>query len=221
MLKLLLTAAIPFQGLVDKASPTHGFINRQALAILQADGRQREANWLGWYLVSLSEGCDWADSGWKNIGHMYDPETGMGLKGWPSAPQMVREYWNQAARFYREGQMHQAAFYLGAAAHLVQDLCVPHHAAARVFAGHQAFEGYARQYRHLFAVHANGIYDLARTPEGWVLQNANYTRAHYSHCLTSALEKVDMHSAVADLLPRAQRTTAGFIAFFLGAMEVA
>lgn len=221
MLKLLLTAAIPFQGLVDKTSPTHGFINRQALAILKADGRQREATWLGWHITRFNEGCDWADTGWKNIGHMYDPETGSGLKGWPSAPQMVRTYWDLAARFYLEGDMSQSAFYLGAAAHLVQDLCVPHHAAARIFAGHKPFEEYARHYRHLFAVHKDGVYDLARTPEGWVLHNADYTRAQYSHCLTSDLEKAVIHRAVVDLLPRAQRTTAGFVTFFLGAMGVA
>lgn len=220
MLKLLLAAAVPFQGLIDKTSPTHGFINQQALSILKTDGRQREAGWLGWYSEPFNQGCDWADTGWKNVGHMYDPETGMGLKNCPSAPQLVREYWDLAARYFHECDMNQAAFYLGAAAHLVQDLCVPHHAAARVFAGHKAFESYARHYRHLFAVHAGGIYDLARTPEGWVLHNADYARAHYSHCLTSDLEKVTIHQAVADLLPRAQRTTAGFVAFFLAAMGV-
>lgn len=221
MLKLLLTAAIPFQGLVDKTSPTHGFINRQALAILQTDGRQRDSMWLGRHIGRFNDGCDWADTGWKNVSHMYDPETGTGLKGWPSAPQMVREYWGLATRLYHEGDMYRSAFYLGAACHLVQDLCVPHHAAARVFAGHKAFEAYARQYRHRFAAHRNGLYNLARTPEGWVLSNADYTRAHYSHCLNSDLQKRVIQQAVADLLPRAQRTTAGFVTFFLEAMGVA
>ncbi|MFZ5817731.1 MAG: zinc dependent phospholipase C family protein [Bacillota bacterium] len=221
MLKLLLTAAIPFQGLVDRPSPTHGFINRQALAILRRDGRQREAAWLGWYLEPFIEGCDWADTGWKNIGHMYDPETGTGLRGWPSAPQMLREYWDQAERHLREGEMHRAAFCLGAASHLVQDLCVPHHAAARIFAGHKRFEAYARRYRHLFGAHEGGQYGMARTPEGWVLRNADYTRKYYSHCLTSDLEGIVIHRAVVDLLPRAQRTTAGFVAFFLSSMGVA
>ncbi len=206
---------------MDKTSPTHSFINRQALVILSADGRRSEAEWLGWYMESFNEGCDWADTGWKNIGHMYDPETGMGLKGWPSAPQMVREYWDLAALSYREGQASRSAFYLGAAAHMVQDLCVPHHAAARVFDGHKPFEEYARESRHLFAVHDDGAYDLARTPEGWVIQNADYTRAHYSHCLKRDLERSVIHGAVVDLLPRAQRTTAGFVSFFLTNMGVA
>lgn len=215
MLKLLLTAAIPFQGLVDQTSPTHGFINRQALAILKADGRRREADWLGWHIERFNEGCDWADAGWKNIGHMYDPETGSGLKGWPSAPQLVREYWELAARHRCEGDMGQAAFYLGAAAHLVQDMCVPHHAAARLFAGHKRFEAYAREHREQFGVRRGGIYQLATSPEGWVAENAAYTQSEYAHCLDGRVEPALMHRAVRDLLPRAQRTTAGFVAQFL------
>lgn len=215
MLKLLLTAAMPFQSLVDKTSPTHGFINRQALAILMADGRRQEATWLGHYIGPFNEGCDWADAGWRNVGHMYDPETGYGFKGWPSGPQVVREYWNLARRYLAERNLAQAFFHLGAAAHIVQDLCVPHHAAARLFAGHKEFEEYARRYRYGFAAHEDGMYNLARTPEGWVVLNADYTRRHYSHCIVSGLDRRVLHAAVADLLPRAQRSTAGFVSYFL------
>lgn len=221
MLKLLLTAAIPFQALVDKTSPTHGFINRQALAILIADGRQREATWFGQYFGPFNEGCDWADTGWRNVGHMYDPDTGCGFKGWPSGPQAVREYWDLARRCLAEQNLTQAFFYLGAAAHIVQDLCVPHHAAARLFAGHKEFEAYACRYRHWFAAHEDGMYDLARTPEGWVVRNADYTRRHYSHCIASGLARHVLHAAVADLLPRAQRSTAGFVSHFLKSAGVA
>lgn len=221
MIKLLLAAAIPFQTLVDKTSPTHGFINRQVVAILAADQKHREATWLNQYLDDFSEGCDWADSGWKNIGHMYDPETGLGVRGWPSAPQLAREYWESAKRYFAERNFIRSFFYLGAASHLVQDLCVPHHAAARVFSGHRKFEGYAQRYRHRYAAHDGGLYRLARTPEGWVFQNADYTRKHYSHCLQANLAPALIHEATSDLLPRAQRTTAGFVTFFLESMGVA
>ncbi len=220
MLKLLVSAAIPLQHFVDKVSPTHGFINRQVPVILKADGRHREALWLGQYLEAFMEGCDWADSGWKNIGHMYDPETGRGLGGWPSAPQILRQYWDLAVRHHAEWDLRQASFYLGAASHLVQDLCVPHHAAAKVFAGHKRFEEYARHHRHRFVVHDGGLYGLATTPEGWVAMNAWYTRQHYSHCVTAAFDRQRVHAAISDLLPRAQRSTAGFVAYFLGTVGV-
>lgn len=213
MLKLLLTAAIPFQRIVDSTSPTHGFINRQALAILRADGQQG-ATWLGWYLDSFNQGCDWADGGWRNVGHMYDPQTGTGLKGWPSAPELMQDYWENALRLLAESNLPRAFFYLGAAAHLVQDLCVPHHAAARVFGGHREFEAFARRYYQRFVAHDGGSYSLARTAAGWVTANADYTRKHYSHCIDTELDPSLLTEAVADLLPRAQRTTAGLIAHF-------
>lgn len=218
MLKLLLAVAIPFQPMVDSVSPTHGFINRQALAILTADGKRREAAWLEWYLDDFTKGCDWADGGWRNVGHMYDPQTGAGLLGWPSAPELIRHYWDAAIRAKLEYDLPHAFFFLGAAAHLVQDLCVPHHAAVQLFAGHKKFEAYARRYRHRFAAHERGLYDLARTPEGWVVMNAGYTRQHYSHCVTSDGDVDARTEAIYDLLPRAQRSTAGFVAHFLGAV---
>jgi phospholipase C len=214
LLRLLLTAAIPLQGLIDRTSPTHGFINRQALAILAADGYDVEANWLLSQIDAFCEGGDWADTGWKNVGHMYNPETGQGYRGWPSATQVLRTYWDLARRYRAERNDPQTAFYLGAAAHLVQDLCVPHHAAATPFRGHKAFESWAARYRHRFAVHQGGIYNLARTPEGWVMANADYARAHWSDCLSANLDRALLARAVGDLLPRAQRTTAGFVAYF-------
>lgn len=214
MLRLLLTAAAPLQGLIAPISATHGFINRQAMAILAADGYMEEAAWLLRQINALCEGGDWADSGWKNVGHMYDPQTGRGFKGWPSAPQMLRTYWEQARRYQAEGDEATAAFYLGAAVHIVQDLCVPHHAAATLWHGHREFELWAARYRHRFAVHTGGLYNLARTPEGWVMANADYTRNNWSHCLTTTLARPLLHAAVGDLLPRAQRSTAGFIAYF-------
>lgn len=214
MLKLLLTAAIPFQGLIDKVSPTHRFINLQALAVLTADGKRQQALWLHQYLDDFNEGCDWADTGWKNVRHMYDPDTGFGFKGWPSAVDSVREYWGLAVRYHHEHDLRKAFFHLGAAAHLVQDLCVPHHAAVRLFDGHKQFEQYAVRYRHRFAVHGDGIYNLARMPEGWAINNAIYTRARYGHCLDAACSRQAIQAAVSDLLPRAQRTTAGFVAYF-------
>jgi phospholipase C len=215
MLKLLLAAVVPFQPILDQPSPTHGFINTQALVILEQDGQDRQATRLRPYLTDFIAGCDWADTGWKNIGHMYDPLTGTGLKGWPSAPQLLREYWDQALQYYAQFDLQRSHFYLGAAVHLVQDLCVPHHAAKELFKGHKAFEAFARLHRDRYTTSKEGNYTLARTPEGWVTQNATYTQLHFSHCIRrNELSPALLDSAVGDLLPRAQRTTAGFISYF-------
>lgn len=214
MLRLLLTATVPLQGLIAPIHPTHSFINRQALAILAADGYRAEATWLLEQIDAFCEGCEWADLGWKNVGHMYDPTVERGFKSWPSALQVLGEYWALARSYQAERNAAQAAFYLGAAAHLVQDLCVPHHAAAALWKGHKFFESWAARFRHRFAVHAGGLYDLAQSPEGWGLANATYARQRWSHCLTEPLERPLLQAAVGDLLPRAQRSTAGFIAYF-------
>lgn len=221
MLRFLLTLAIPAQRLLDQVSPTHGFINRQALVILQADGKRRERALLDHYIREFNAGCDWADTGWKNIGHMYNPETGCGLKGWPAAPTLLRQYWDVAVRYRTEGDWARAFFQLGAGAHLVQDLCVPHHASAAVFGGHRKFEEYAARYRHRYAAHDGGLYGMARTPEGWATLNAGYTHRHWGHLVGRLPGRGELHQALSDLLPRAQLTTAGFIHFFLNAGEVA
>lgn len=215
MLRLLLNAARPFQGLVDQISPTHSFINYQALAILRSDGHQRAADWLQAQIEPFCAGCDWADTDWKNAGHMYDPASGRGQKGVPNAVEMLREYLDLALRLKADADQSQCAFYLGAAAHIVQDLCVPHHAAVTLWRGHRAFEDWAARYRQQFAVFGGGLYDLAESPEGWVIANAEYTLAHWSNCLTTHLGRPLLRAAVDDLLPRAQRSTAGFVAYFL------
>jgi len=215
MLQVLLSAAVPFQKLIDQTSPTHQFINSQALMILSADGRVNEARWLHQFLSEFNSGCDWADSGWMNIGHMYDPRTQAGFNGWPNAVELAQTYWNRASDLYLQRNFPQAFFYLGAAAHLVQDLCVPHHAAARVFAGHKQFEQMARRHRHEHAVNHSGLYNLSDQASGWIVGNASYTRECYSHCITTDLDPGLRWNAIADLLPRAQRTTAGFVSAFI------
>jgi phospholipase C len=211
----LLNVASPLQDFVAPAGRTHAFINWHAAAILSADGREREASWLLRHLRSMNAGSDWADSGWKCVYHMYDPRTGIGFRGWPSARDTLRDYWAAACDAHARSESERAAFYLGAAAHIAQDLCVPHHAAATALAGHKRFEQYAQRYRHRYATHSGGTYDVAASAEGWAMANASHTREWYSDCLTHWADPGRIHQALTDLLPRAQRTTAGFVTLFL------
>lgn len=219
LMQRLLTLTAPFQHLFDQISPTHAFINRQSVAVLIADGRPQEASWLTRHLHPFNRGCDWADTDWKNLGHMYDPETGRGFRGWPSATDLVEEYWDLAIRRFKTWRTTEAFFYLGAAAHLVQDMCVPHHTAATLFDGHKQFETYARVRRQWFVAHGCGFYDTNATPHDWVVRNAVYTRTYYTDCLDSRLCPGRMHQAISDLLPRAQRATAGFVTQFLASVN--
>lgn len=221
MYRLLLSVTSPLQDLVAPMGPTHKFIDRHALEILTADQRSAEAAWLRRHLREFRTGCDWADADWKCAAHMYDPGTGRGLPGWPSALETLREYWEAAVAYERKGNGRRAAFYLGAAAHVVQDLCVPHHAASTLLYGHKAFEAFSERYRHRFTAFEQGLYDLASTPEGWGVANAEYATGRHSRCLSRTTHQGDTEQAVADLLPRAQRSTAGFVAFFVSRVVAA
>lgn len=211
--RALLTAALPVQDWVSPCRATHSFINRHALAILRADGRGRVAELLEPVAGELDRGSDWADTGWKNVSHMYNPRTGRGLWGWPAATEVCTDYFNQAVREWRQGAARRAAFWLGAACHLVQDLCVPHHASALVLEGHSAFEELGERVREKYPVYGEGDYDVAAAPDGWVRANAEIANA-YLAISTARAGTGRMERAIGELLPLAQRTTAGFIAFF-------
>lgn len=96
MYQLLLGLASPLQGFIAPVGPTHGFIDRRALDILAADGRRLEAAWLSHHFQVFRRGNDWADTGFRCVAHMYNPETGRGLKGWPDAMELFHEYCDAA-----------------------------------------------------------------------------------------------------------------------------
>lgn len=212
--RLLLMAASPAQSLLDQASPTHDFLFRQAVAVLERDGWAREALFARQALDQLIAGSVWADEGWKNVTHMFDPDLGRGLRGWPNAVQTCESYAARAAHHFAVGDQGEACFYLGASCHMVQDLCEPHHAAARLLDGHRAFERWAQQQCHRFAVWEEGLYGVGASAADWVVSNARLAKPWLSKATAeSALS--DWEEAASVLLPLAQRTTAGFIRWFL------
>ena len=211
--RVVLAATGPLQRLVDPPGTTHLYLNQQALYIMRRDGLAREAAFLEKNLVHLQRGVRWADTGWKNVAHYLDPRSGRGITFWPGAAAECERYFARAAACWRRGNPARSLFYLGAAAHLVQDLCVPHHAGAVPFSGHQAFEKWAGERRFAYrAVH--GSYDRAATPGGWVTANAREALAYLPQVL-NRLDGESFHRVAAAMMPLAQATTAGFLAFFL------
>lgn len=211
--RALLLVVSPLQNWVTRQHVTHAFINSRARHILAADGHVWLAQLLGPLAQELDRGSDWADSGWKNVTHMYDPRRGRGMWDWPDATEVCGEYFGKATQAWRDGRSQLAAFYLGAAAHIVQDLCVPHHATNRLLDGHSAFEALAETVRGKYVVFKGGIYDAAQTPAGWVRANAEIAQS-YLFMAGEKASKAQMEQAIAELLPLAQRTTAGFFHLF-------
>lgn len=214
--KLMLTVALPFQAVINPTPErnTHRFCNSQAIGILKKDGFRKEALLYQSFLDSLNQGAVWCDKGFKYISHYYNPHEDIGLWHGPDAPTECRTYFNRAVDMWRRGYREKSIFYLGAATHIMQDLCVPHHASGLVFSGHQTFEGWARKHYEDFAVQSGGIYNIFKDAEGWVKGNALISSAYlpevYETVKVSSIERT-----VEILLKRAQRTTAGFLHLFV------
>lgn len=211
--RTILAAAGPLQSLVDRPSATHLYISREAVDILKRDGLRRQAALLSANLEWLQRGVSWADTGWKNVAHYFNPNSCCGINLWPSAAAECERYFSSALACWRRGQLRRAMFFLGAAVHLVQDLCVPYHAGGVPFSGHQAFERWAEDHCGDYPPE-QGIYGNYDTPAGWVAANAAASIVYLPDLMSSSDAEV-FHRVSADMLPLAQRTTAGFYAFFL------
>ena len=210
--KKILVLGDPVYSLVDSKGITHVFCNEQAVTILAADGFFQEADLFQKHLKTINRGTCWADRGWKCLAHYLDPDTQKGLGPWPGADRETSSYCEQAKKLWKQGKPERALFYLGAALHLLQDLCVPHHANGVAFDGHQRLERWARENRFAFRVKSDGLYGLAAEPEDWIRSNARAAKSFYRPELISNQDY--LAHAVDQLLARAQKTTAGFIHYF-------
>jgi phospholipase C len=204
----------PFQKLFDRAGDTHTFLNDQAITILKNDGYTNASEFFAEFKQIIVEGNLWADKLWKNAFHHYNPRNKRGLLIWPSGTDQCNIWFNDSLAQWKKGRLSKSMFLLGAAIHIVQDLCQPYHANCKVFDGHQKYEQWVDARKHRFAVNDRGIYGISDKPAGWVIENARYS----ARCISSVSrsgEDAEKVSATKALLARAQRTTAGFLMFFL------
>ncbi|SCM81895.1 Phospholipase C zinc-binding protein [uncultured Sporomusa sp.] len=216
--RLLLTAISPFQSLFDRPSITHEFLNRQAVTILHNDGLETHAYFLEQFLPELTAGVYWADKGWKNISHYYEPLTGKGLWQFATALDDFSVYYELALKNAWQSDFAQSIFFLGAAAHLLQDVCVPHHARAKLFAGHKEYENWVKCNHTAFASEYQGIYTAPSTPYVLLINNAA-TAADYLEWVTEE-NHTRFHTVTTCLLPLAQRSTAGLFECFCSTVGI-
>lgn len=215
--KVLLATTGPLQGFFDRPGITHEFCNSQALSILRRDGFSRCAGFVQRHLREINAGVYWADDGWKNVGHYLEADSGKGLWRFPNAINDFRCYFHQALYQARRGDCYKAAFFLGAATHLLQDLCVPHHARVKLLSGHKQYEVWAQDQYRKYAVDAAGIYHEGQQTHAMLLKNAAVA-ADFLSWVQADSGELAYHKATAILLPRAQQTTAGlFQQFFTAA----
>ncbi|MDT8902153.1 zinc dependent phospholipase C family protein [Anaeroselena agilis] len=212
-LRLLLAAVSPLQGMLDRPGITHGFCNRQALQILRGDGFTRYAEFLQLFGQELDCGVYWADQGWKNIHHYFEPTSGKGLWHFANARQQFAAYYRTALLSLRRADPRRAAFLLGAAAHLVQDLCVPHHARAKMLDGHKQYETWVEKRFDRYAVNTRGVYGEDHPACSLLVANA-VIAADFFDSVKREEDETAYHKTTEILLPLAQRTTAGLMWHF-------
>lgn len=193
---------------------THIFCNRQAIQILRNDGKLQHSSFFDKYINELNRGVLWADKGWKNFAHYFDPVYGHGLGPWPNASLECQYFFEKALHFWVQKNKKRSVFFLGAAVHLVQDLCVPHHSRGIAFCGHNEYEMWVQENCNNFGVFSDGIYCNYINPVEWVEHNAKISRMYFPY--VSYIRSVSSYKmATKILLSLAQRSTAGFLSFFL------
>lgn len=212
--KVLLTIGAPIHLLLAGKWETHTFINCQAIKILDNDGYTSRALLLNNNLSIINKGVMWADKCWKCFAHYFDPYEKSGLKPWPDAASECRYLFKKSVNSWKEGKFNKSLFLLGAAAHLVQDLCVPHHARKIALNGHRFYESWVKEHFNEFSVSKDGLYNIDKDPGGWVLYNSGIAW-HYLPYVTIVNSESAYRKATNILLPLAQRTSAGFFNHFI------
>jgi len=212
MTKLLLATAGPLQYFLDSPGETHVHCLEQAYIALQQDGKEEVARFFKPHHSMLTKGLYWADRGWKNVNHFYSHPEKQGIIEWPGATAECQYYYNRAFSFFPKN-VDKGMFFLGAALHLVQDMCVPHHSVGILFDGHKEFETWATHNWRKFPT-PRGAYLPFSHPAQWIDHNASISAPLYP--LVSQEEGCTEESykkASEVLIPLTIATSAGFLNF--------
>lgn len=209
--KLILSAGTPIQRLIDGGGETHLFINHQALNILKNDKRLSAYKLILKYISYVDLGNQWADQGWKCFAHYYKPQSGKGFIPWVSAVTEGVGYFNRAITSWKNDNHQESMFYLGAAAHIVQDMCVPHHAMGIPFNGHRKFEIWAIDNKGYFKLDKGGLYRQLNGIKDLIDSNAITAQRYYNDVANYNNRYVN---AGKEMLYLAQKTTANLFDYF-------
>ncbi|MHB1653313.1 MAG: zinc dependent phospholipase C family protein [Desulfitobacteriaceae bacterium] len=211
--KAFLAPIGPLQYIFDTPGVTHLYCLEQAYTVLRKDAKEDIVTFFEPYHSLLIKGLYWADRGWKNVHHFYSKPDKDGTTLWPGAAAECQFYFNRALALM-EKDVFRGMFFLGAALHLIQDMCVPHHSVGVVFDGHQEFEKWATQHWSLFPAEESGYYLGFSHPVQWIEYNAMISAGYYPLVsLENACNEASYTEAARQLLPLTVYTTAGFLDF--------
>lgn len=186
----------------------HSFCTSQALKILMNDHNTIFVEDFHRYLQILNKGNAWCDEGFKSIHHFYHPKTRKGIMGLTGADHLLIDAIEKARYAFKNSNLENALFYIGSALHLIQDLCVPHHALGHLLKGHSEYENWVLKHYSTFTVFEGGSYSYTNPMD--ILHHNALTSTEYSEVIFNPTEKNKVE-ATEDLLDLAQTSSANFL----------
>jgi PKD repeat protein len=206
---------------------THQFIMDQIPTILLNDGHPSLGDFVTTYLDQMKFGSMRADETlWDSREHYMHPSTHNGYLTFKPAGSLAYEKFVEATDHWTLGDKASAFYDLGWSTHLVQDLTVPHHAYVTALNYHAEYEQWVYDNQFGYAVTSGGNYTFDSylpghhenelSPMDWVDYNAHFSFDYYAYVDgQNGQGDNDYNYAVSALLPRAQRTSAGYVYMFL------
>jgi phospholipase C len=218
-LSVLSTLSAPFQYLIDRPRSsailclTHKTCNTEALTLIKACGCSAVASVLEKNLMPLQQGVTWADLEFKNINHFFNPITRKGLWLFSPAVYDFSVYLAKSCRLAKNKDLTNSFFYLGAAAHLLQDMSVPHHVCGYLFNGHKKFENWVQTHHNEFTSPQVELVPIKK-PLNLLLSNAIAATDFMSYVNEDATTST-YFTAAQNLLPIAQSSSASLFEWFI------
>jgi phospholipase C len=215
--KYTLSAVNPFKKIVIRTEcRIHKLINIQALTILKNDGFEDAYSFFSDHIFQINQGAVWADQDFKSSGHFYNPVKKRGLFGNKNALSLAVEYYTKALNCWHSNDTDKSMFFLGAAAHIVQDMTVPQHANIRLLNSHRQFESFIQRnylYSTKFIANRGGYY-MNRIEE-FVKCNARVAIKIFLKLKDIENSEKRFYTISKFILPLAQKSTAGcFMRFY-------
>ena len=220
----------------------HEGITQRIEGILRGDGYEDYANTYFRYLEKIKQGVEEADAyWWVRLFHGHHAVTHKSFLDLDrSAGDLANEHFSYAQDYCFFGQPEDAMQSLGIALHMVMDLTVPHHAAIALTPSHDDYEALVNylfelhqeipEYFPWIEVEGGGIYTFGSEPAhytsdtafGWIDYAAHISINYYPWVKSSVSDPYFAPKVVIvaeDLVPLAQRLSAGFAKFFFKSMD--